>query len=149
LNSGDIANLELSILEKAVKVSIYDGRTVKVTEQSTSMIFRFDQKSKKRDYVYQVTTFPLKIDPKGRVSIPVEIRKMLNIDIGDIVNQYLSISDRSMKLEKNGCGGVNSISACGQAFSERLERKEPRGFQKQKAVGAGESPARGPKKRKR
>lgn len=114
LNSGNTVKLELGILENIIKVPIYgSGRTVRVVERTISPVFRFDQ-SKKGDYVYSVTTFPVKLDPKGRVIIPVGIRKMLGMDVGDVVNQYLSISDRSMKLEKNGCGGVKaSTKACG------------------------------------
>ena len=69
-----------------------------------------------------------KLDSKGRISIPSEIRKTLGLSVSDILEFGISISGKFVVLKKNDCDSVTaSIKGCGP-------------------FGLGSIPSRGPRK---
>ena len=58
-----------------------------------------------------------KLDSKGRISIPSEIRKTLGLNASDILEFGISISGKFVVLKKNDCDSVTGNTAgCGPAI---------------------------------
>ena len=81
----------------------------------------------------------LKVDSKGRVSIPAEIRKSFGLDKSPYLILTFDLRKNSIVLWPAWCNG--SIEDCGNLFRKKLDQK-----MLQKSSGPGSKPGSGPKR---
>jgi len=60
----------------------------------------------------------MKVHPKGQVVIPVELRRRLGIDVGDLLEVEISADEGGVTLRRPATGAARHLAGSLRAFAE-------------------------------
>ena len=105
---------------------------------------------RRKEDLRSLNTVSVKLDSKGRISIPSFLRKNLDIKIGECLDLVFDLRKNFLVIVQNGV--ADSIEVCGSTSFFRKERPTlERNYNTKKQItsGVGSTPASGPLKLKR